>query len=63
MKKQKQKQSEKKLSLVKLQLSKINMVNIHGGIDAVPLESSDDKCMFPEDASNPADHGIKTPTQ
>ncbi|MCY1661031.1 hypothetical protein [Chryseobacterium sp. SL1] len=68
MKKQKQNQSEKKLSLVKLQLSKINMANIHGGIGAGPLETQladggDDKCMFPEDASNPADHGIKTPTQ
>lgn len=66
MKKQKQNQSEKKLSLKKLQLSKINMANVHGG---GPLQAQlgagggADGCMFPEDASNPIDHGIKTPTQ
>lgn len=69
MKKQKQNPNEKKLSLVKLQLNKINnMTSIRGGIVAGPLEAqledgTDDKCIFPEDASNPTDHGIKTGTQ
>ena len=68
MKKQKQNQSEKKLSLVKLKLSKINnMANIHGGIGGGPLQTQladggDDKCIFPEDASQPVDHGIKNTT-
>lgn len=69
MKKQRQDQKEKKLSLIKLQLNKINnLANIRGGVVAGPLEAqladgSDDKCIFPEDASNPSDHGIKTGTQ
>lgn len=69
MKKQKQNQSGKKLSLVKLQLNKINnMANIHGGLVAGSLQTQladggDDKCIFPEDASNPADQGIKHTTQ
>lgn len=65
MKKQNQNQSEKKLSLKKLQLSKINnMANVHGGgpLQAQLADGGND-CMFPEDASKPADHGIKTPTQ
>ena len=67
MKKRKQNQSEKKLSLIKLQLSKVNnMANIHGGgPEQLQLVGGDgsDGCIFPEDASSPVDHGIKTPTQ
>lgn len=68
MKKQKQNQDQrkKKLSLIKLQLSKINnTANIHGGgvLQMQLADNGDDKCIFPEDASNPVDHGVKTPTQ
>ncbi|WP_157885960.1 hypothetical protein [Chryseobacterium glaciei] len=64
MKKQKQNQSGKKLSLIKLQLSKItNMGNIQGGGPFQAQFGSDDGCMFPEDASKPVDDGIKTRTQ
>ncbi|NML70762.1 hypothetical protein HHL23_13295 [Chryseobacterium sp. RP-3-3] len=63
MKKRKQNQSGKKLSLIKLQLSKItNMGNIQGGGPSQAQFGSGD-CMFPEDASSPVDHGIKPPTQ
>lgn len=65
MKKQNHNQKEKKLSLKKLQLSKVsNMLSVHGGGPwQTQLDNGDNDCMFPEDASKPADHGIKTPTQ
>lgn len=45
----------KKLSLKKVQLTKINsMANIRGGND----NGGGDACLNPEDASKP-DHGIK----
>jgi len=62
----KQNQNEKKLSLKKLQLSKItNMGNIHGGLKLGQVDGGDGDgdCIFPEDKSKPVDDGIKHPTQ
>ncbi|GEN78219.1 hypothetical protein [Chryseobacterium hagamense] len=59
----KQDQNGKKLSLKKIQLSKIsNMSNIHGGLKQGQFDGGDGDCIFPEDKSKPVDDGIKNTT-
>jgi len=61
MKKQSQKQSEKKLSLKKVQLTKLGMASIQGGLGLTQEGGGD--CMFPDNKSKPDDGGLKLPTQ